>query len=75
MYCLTCIEKHAAKYILMLCVLTLLVSGCGSLVAMTNGLPLAPRTPGAVMTDQYICIPHSEAAELLLWIENAESLE
>lgn len=74
MYSFNCSVQHAAKHILMLCVLTLLASGCGSLAARIE-LPLAPRTPGAVMTDEYICIPHSEAAELLLWIENAESVE
>lgn len=61
----------------LLCALTLLVSGCASSAALTSGtrtLPPAPRTPGAVVTEQYICIPHGEAAELLLWIERAEAL-
>lgn len=65
------------KIVWLLCALTLLVSGCASSAALINGtktLPPAPRTPGAVVTEQYICIPHEEAAELLLWIERAEAL-
>lgn len=73
MYSLNCIALRAAKIVLTLCVLILLVSGCASLGARTSALPPAPRTPGAVVTEQYICIPHDEAAELLLWIEAAEA--
>ena len=60
--------------VLLLCALTLPVSGCASSAGLTGGLPPAPTTPGAVITEQYICIPHKEAAELLLWIERAEGL-
>lgn len=55
--------------------LTLALSGCANLAGLTSAqatLPPTPKTPGAVVTEQYICIPHSEAAELLLWIEHAE---
>jgi len=65
------------KIVWLLCALTLLVSGCAGSAALTSGtrtLPPAPRTPGAVVTERYICIPHDEAAELLLWIERAEAL-
>ena len=57
-----------------LCALTLLASGCAGSAALTGGLPPAPRTPGAIITNDYICIPHDEAAELMLWIERAETL-
>lgn len=60
-----------------LCALILLASGCAGLAALTNGtnkMPPAPMTPGAIVTDEYICIPHKEAGELLLWIERAETL-
>ena len=56
-----------------LCVLILLVHGCVKEAVLTHGLPPTPRTPGAIVTEQYICIPHEEAAELLLWIEQAEA--
>ena len=59
-----------------LCALTLLASGCAGSAALTGGItppPPAPRTPGAIITNDYICIPHEEAAELLLWIERAET--
>lgn len=62
---------RGAHSALTLCALTLLLSGCTSLAARTNAPP-APRTPGAIVTDEFVCIPHSEAAELLLWIEAAE---
>lgn len=71
------LRKSAAfdgKRIWTLCALTLLVSGCAGSAALTGGLPPAPRTPGAIITNDYICIPHDEAAELLLWIERAETL-
>ncbi len=66
--------RTAIKNALTLCALTLLASGCASSAALTGGLPPAPTTPGAIITDDYICIPHEEAAELLLWIERAEGL-
>ena len=71
----------------MLCVLTLLASGCASSGAATGALPPAPMTPGAVVTNewwyadgagltqvdgQWLHLPASEAGELLLWIETAE---
>jgi hypothetical protein len=37
-----------------------------------ESLPPVPRTPGAIISDEYICIPKAEAAELQLWIEHAE---
>lgn len=60
----------------MLCALTLALSGCASSAALTNAnaLPPAPMTPGALITDEYVCIPHKEAGELLLWIEHAEDV-
>ena len=57
-----------------LCVLIPLASGCASSAGLTSALPPAPTTPGAIVTDEFICIPHEEAAELLLWIERAEAL-
>jgi len=62
------------KIVWLLCALTLLVSGCAGSAALTSGLPPDPTTPGAIITDDYICIPHEEAGELLLWIERAEGL-
>lgn len=62
---------------LTLCALIPVLHGCAGSAALTGGtdrLPPAPRTPGAIITDEYICIPHEEAAELLLWIERAEDL-
>ena len=59
---------------LMLCALTLVLHGCASSAALTSGLPPDPTTPGAIITDDYICIPHDEAGELQLWIEQAEGL-
>lgn len=58
----------------LLCALTLALSGCASSAALTGATPLppAPTTPGAIITDDYVCIPHREAGELLLWIERAE---
>lgn len=58
----------------MLCALTLALSGCASSAALTNALPPPPTTPGAMITDEYVCIPHKEAGELMLWIEHAEEL-
>ncbi len=54
------------------CALILLLTGCSGLGGRTNvPLPPLPTTPGARMTDAYICIPHGEAAELQLWMEYA----
>lgn len=72
MYSLNFSAPRAARLTLTAFVLILLLSGCGSLGGRTNALPPAPRTPGAVVTDQYICIPHNEAADLQLWIEHVE---
>lgn len=72
MPCSNCIKHPAARLVWTVCALTLLVSGCAGLAAKTNALPPAPGTPGAVITDKYVCIPHDEVAELLLWIEYAE---
>lgn len=58
----------------MLCALTLALSGCASSAALTNALPPVPTTPGAMITDEYVCIPHKEAGDLMLWIEHAEEL-
>lgn len=58
----------------MLCALTLALSGCASSAALTNALPPVPTTPGALITDEYVCIPHKEAGDLMLWIEHAEEL-
>lgn len=67
-------RNTARLVVLTLFVLTPALSGCAKWGEATQGaaLPPAPRTPGAVVTEQYICIPHAEAAELLLWIEHAE---
>ena len=65
------VKRLAAVW--MLCALTLLVSGCASSAVRTD-VPPAPLTPGAVMTDDYVCIPHAEAGELLLWVEIVEQL-
>ena len=69
--------RTAIKNALTLCALTLALSGCASSAGLTGGttpLPPAPTTPGAIITDDYVCIPHREAGELLLWIERAEGL-
>lgn len=63
--------------VLALSVLTLALSGCGNLGGLTSAratLPPTPRTPGAVVTNDYVCIPQGEAAELLLWVEHAEAV-
>lgn len=67
-------KRPAARLALTLCALILLASGCAGSAAPTNALPPAPMTPGAVITDDAICIPHAEAAELFLWIEYAENV-
>lgn len=71
----------------MLCALTLALSGCASSAALTNALPPAPTTPGAIVTDewhytlrgglitvkgQWVHLPAAEAGDLMLWIEHAE---
>ncbi len=69
--------KKGIALALPLCALILLASGCAGSAALTGGtnkMTPAPRTPGAIITDEYICIPHDEAAELMLWIERAETL-
>ena len=78
---------------LALCALILPASGCASSAALMSGLtdkrlPPAPRTPGAVVTNdwfyerdgvlvtrsgQWVHLPAAEAGELLLWIERAEA--
>lgn len=71
------IKRFAAISALMLFVLIPGLSGCTSLAGLTSAqtpLPPTPRTPGAIITDEYICIPHSEAAELQLWIEHVEAV-
>lgn len=60
---------------LLLCALIPALSGCVSSAAGTRVLPPPiPTTPGAVVTDNYVCIPHAEAAELMLWMEYMEEL-
>lgn len=66
--------RTALKNALTLCALIPVLHGCAGSAALTGGLPPAPRTPGAIITNDYICIPHDEAAELMLWIERAETL-
>lgn len=69
--------KKGIALALLLCALTPALSGCtgsAALIGGTNKMTPAPRTPGAIITDEYICIPHDEAAELMLWIERAETL-
>lgn len=83
----------AIKNALLPCALILALSGCASSAALTSGLtdkrlPPAPRTPGAVVTNdwfyerdgvlvtrsgQWVHLPAAEAGELLLWIERAEA--
>lgn len=74
MSCSTGSALRVVKNTLILCALTLALSGCAKWAVPTNALPPAPRTPGAVVTEQYVCIPHNEAAELMLWIEQAEAM-
>lgn len=54
--------------------LTLLLTGCAGSAVQTNVLPPVPQTPGAVVTNDYICLPHREAGELMLWVEYAEAV-
>lgn len=80
--------KRAAGSMTLLCALTAALHGCGSVGASTGALPPAPATPGAIITEswayerngtwnmeqgQWIHLPASEGAELLLWIERAEA--
>ena len=74
---------------LLMCGIILLLNGCGSWVAKTNAQLPAPRTPGAIVTNDWqygrpdgslvrqtgdwLHIPADEAGELLLWIEHTES--
>lgn len=70
------IKRFAVISALMLFVLIPGLSGCTSLAGLTSAqtpLPPAPRTPGAIVTNDYVCIPLGEAAELQLWIEHAEA--
>lgn len=61
---------------LLLCALTLALPGCANLAAGTQErMRPAPLTPGAIITDDFVCIPHAEAAELLLWIEEMEKVK
>lgn len=77
MRCWTSCNPRVVKPASLLCALTLALNGCIHSAGLTgvgaNALPPAPTTPGAVVTDEYICLPHAEAAELLLWIEHAEA--
>lgn len=72
-----------------MCVLMVALHGCNSVAGLTEGLPPAPMTPGAITTEtwayeyaggwhteegEWIHIPASEGAELLLWIESAEGI-
>lgn len=88
----------AIKNALLPCALILALSGCASSAALMNGLasnltdkrlPPAPRTPGAVVTNdwsyerdgilvtrggQWVHMPADEAGDLLLWTERAEEI-
>ena len=68
-------KKLNAAAVLLLFGLTLALPGCAASAGSgTAGRTLrpAPQTPGAVISEEYICIPLTEAADLLLWIEEAE---
>lgn len=68
-------SARAVRIVLTASVLTLALSGCAKWAVPTPATSsLAPRTPGAVVTDRYVCIPHDEAADLLLWIERMEDV-
>lgn len=87
------IARGAVKNALLLCALTLALSGCSGSAALMSGLtdkrlPPVPRTPDAVVTNdwsyerdgelvtksgQWVHLPAAEAGELLLWIEQAET--
>lgn len=54
--------------------MTLALPGCAALGERTSEpIPPAPPIPNSVVTDKYICIPHNEVGELLLWIEQVEN--
>ncbi len=58
---------------LLLCVLILVLPGCVALARQDKRtLRKAPSTPGAIVTESYVSIPHAEAADLLLWVEEVE---
>ena len=60
---------------LMLCAMILALPGCAALAARTSEpIPPVPAMPNARVTDTHICIPHDEAGELLLWIEQVEKI-
>ena len=76
--------RGAARRMMLLCALTAALHGWAS----TSALAPAPTTPGAIVTDgwayehagewhmehgEWIHLPASEGAELLLWIERAEA--
>lgn len=81
--------RGAIKNVVLPCALILALPGCARWAARTNATPPpAPRTPGAVVTDdwsyerggelvskhgQWVHLPAAEAGDLLLWIENAEA--
>ena len=80
--------RGAARRMMLLCALTAALHGCSSVGASTSALAPAPTTPGAIVTDgwadehagewhmehgEWIHLPASEGAELLLWIERAEA--
>lgn len=80
--------RLAVRLVLLPCVLTFPVLGCASTGALTSASPPAPMTPGAVMTNtewrflkngewerktgEWIHLPAADAANLFLWIEQAE---
>lgn len=90
--------RGAVKNALLLCALILALSGCSGSAALMTGLasgltdkrlPPAPRTPGAVVTNdwsherdgilvtrggQWVHLPADEAGDLLLWTEHAEEI-
>ena len=66
----------AALRVMTLCALILVLPGCSvweGVTSVPRTMPPAPKTPGAVVTETQICIPHNEAAALLLWIERVEN--
>ncbi len=81
-------SRTAKLLTVMLCVLILLLSGCGTWAERTQGtLTAAPLTPGAIVTDDWsyerggktvvasgtwVHLPADEAGNLLLWIQNVE---
>lgn len=59
------------KTMWLMCGLILLLSGCARSGGPTSAdvIPPVPQTPGAVITSDYICLPHREAGELHIWID------